>query len=478
MLGTALGGEPLEDRHRLLQMPLRQAVGEGVVVDMLVELVGADDAGQLEPRPRGIPFQPARPVAGGLVEDLGAVVAQELPVTGRGNVAEDAIGHAGGDMDLLLPGPDPVLPVRRPFRRRLPAGIGGFPGVLRAPEAVLARVLQRARQGMVAIGEQRPRRLGLGEDEEGQQEDLGIPEDMPLVALARERLGADIGAGVLLVRGDQQVIDAEPRREARLRIAGDHAVAGVPFRAPRGGALLETGGHAAPSRRIEAVEHVPADVPGRHVARGGDGGEFLEDMRHAPACLDPGDLRHALVVARTAQEARALRQREDRAGADRDAGIERSNLDIGPFRVNRGRLYRQMPAPGPFLPDDLGVEHRLLAPGRQPVEIVALGVERALHREARGMVLRRDAQPDAAEMAIGQRGEAQAGHPRFAPLPVAEQGVAMQESGLQVEDAPVLEHLAGLHVEDMALDAHAQRNPAGHIDLVDHCGIVMVVDAV
>ena len=93
----------------------------------------------------------------------------------------------------------------------LPTGVGGLPGVARPTGAVLAGVRPCAVQGVVAVAQQRLGGVGLGEDVEREQEDLGVPEHVTPVALPRQRVRPDVDRRILRVRRDHQVVDAEPQ---------------------------------------------------------------------------------------------------------------------------------------------------------------------------------------------------------------------------------------------------------------------------
>ena len=65
----------VEQVHRLGEVPLREPVGEGVVVDVGVELVRPHDLAELIPLAADRRFDAVDPEAAGLEEDLRADVA-------------------------------------------------------------------------------------------------------------------------------------------------------------------------------------------------------------------------------------------------------------------------------------------------------------------------------------------------------------------------------------------------------------------
>ena len=104
-----------------------------------------------------------------------AVVAGGLPVL------PDGVGDVGADVLLLPAAQDldrPAVGVDDLLGRRLVAGVGRFPGVERAAVAHPRRLGAGPRQRVIAVQQQRPRRLRPGQDVERQQIDLGIPEDV------------------------------------------------------------------------------------------------------------------------------------------------------------------------------------------------------------------------------------------------------------------------------------------------------------
>ena len=187
---------------------------------------------QLVAPPSAVGVDAVDPEPAGLEQHLGAELAQEGGVAGGLDVAEDPVGDVGGDVDLLLARPEPVGAVDGELRALLAPGVGRLPGVAGAAGAVLAGVRPRPVEGVVAVAQQRLRGVGLGEDEEREHEDLGVPEHVPAVALAGQRLGADVDRRVVGVRGDQQVVEAEPQRAGEPLVADDLAVAGLPQARP------------------------------------------------------------------------------------------------------------------------------------------------------------------------------------------------------------------------------------------------------
>ena len=210
-------------------------------------------------------------------------------------------------MDLLLARPEPVGAVDGELRALLAPGVGGLPGVPGTAGAVLAGVLPRPVEGVVAVAQQRPGGVGLGEDEEREHEDLGVPEHVPAVALAGQRLGADVDRRVVGVRRDQQVVDAEPQRAGEPLVADDLAVARLPQARPdlaaggddpvepllavcgedRAAALVERAGLAGVAGRADRHELVHAQRLARRAVVDGALADPLAALLHGPFARRP-----------------------------------------------------------------------------------------------------------------------------------------------------------------------------------------------
>ena len=150
------------------------------------------------------------------------------------------------DGDHLAAGPEAVR------RRGLHALVGRLPREQGAPVAHRARLLARAVEVAVAIGEQRARRLRVRVDEERHHEDLGVPEDVLEVRHAPQAAGADRDRVLGGMGGADHVEDAEAQRLLVGGVALDDEVGVAPALrpTPRGG-----GGAA---RRSRAAPRAPA----------------------------------------------------------------------------------------------------------------------------------------------------------------------------------------------------------------------------
>ncbi|MNF65710.1 hypothetical protein D3C84_474820 [compost metagenome] len=143
------------------------------------------------------------PELGGGLQQGNPLVAHEFAITGSLVVTHHGEGDVGDDMMLgqrrgyLLPQPGPDVD-GCVLGRLLLTAEGTLPGEQGTLIAIAARLGTGLLQIEVAIAQQLARDTGLGKQVQRQQEYLGIPEHMALVAFATESLGRD--AAPLIVR--------------------------------------------------------------------------------------------------------------------------------------------------------------------------------------------------------------------------------------------------------------------------------------
>src|SRR6516165_11566496 len=142
-----------------------------------------------------------------------------------------------------------ILPVN--ISTTVPSGTTTRSGVKRALEAEMRRLRARGGQRVEAVHQQRSSGLWPDCGVEGQQVDLGIPEDVPEIGVAGERASAYGYAVVLGVGGAGQMVHGEAHRLLRFIVALDQHVARGPARIP--GALVR-GQHGAPAQRTAALQ--------------------------------------------------------------------------------------------------------------------------------------------------------------------------------------------------------------------------------
>ena len=104
-----LGAQLVVHVGRRLQVPTHEVVGERVVVDVRVELIGTHHPTQ-RARARLRPLHPVGPEAAGLEQDLRAPFAEERPVAGGLDVLHHPARDVGVDVHLLFARPEPVGP--------------------------------------------------------------------------------------------------------------------------------------------------------------------------------------------------------------------------------------------------------------------------------------------------------------------------------------------------------------------------------
>jgi len=283
--GRMVLAEPGERSKRGLNMPLCHVVGEEVVVDAIVVLVGADHVAVVV-----VPvlFQNgcAGPEAGAIQDHLGAVIDHECVIAGDLPVLHDAVRDVRGDVDLDVTGPDAdslsrIREVCHPRRGDFLASAGALPWELGAFISVVTSLLPRARQVVPPIQQHVACQVRQHVAEERQHEDLGVPEDVVPVAEPAEGLGADAGTVGEARRRDDQLVDVEPQRELGLEVPLHEDVRQVPGLLPCGCA----GRQPAPvplgltaARRGESRSQGVAGIEA-----GYDGNELLDGQRIARA---------------------------------------------------------------------------------------------------------------------------------------------------------------------------------------------------
>ena len=190
-----LGGELAAQARREPEVRLRHQVRVAVVVDERGVLVRPGDLVDAERAVAGRDVvAEVRPQPRGLEHDLGATVGEQGPVARRGHVLGDRIRDVR--VDVVLRGAGREVGGRLLAADRAPRVQG--PGL-----AHLGRAGPSLVEDPAPVAQQRPgdRRLRVGEERQG--EDLGVPEVVALVALAREALGREARPAVAPRRLEQ-----------------------------------------------------------------------------------------------------------------------------------------------------------------------------------------------------------------------------------------------------------------------------------
>ena len=200
------------------QVPLGHQVGVDVVVGDGAVLVGPGHAVDAEAAV-GVVVAERAPQPRRLDEQLEADLALELLVVGGGLVADDRVGDVGADVERGGAG--------RPVARALLA-VDRPPGERRAPQPELSSARSRARSS-VAWRQRSASRGGVrrGVGEHRQDERLGVPEGVAVVAGAGQALGGDrppLGPGARL----QHVEEREAHRLLQLGVALELDVGALP----------------------------------------------------------------------------------------------------------------------------------------------------------------------------------------------------------------------------------------------------------
>ena len=199
------------------QVSLRHQVGVDVVVGDGAVLVGAGDAVDAK-APAGVVVAQRAPQPRGLDEQLEPGLALERMVVGRGLVAADGIGDVRADVEGGRS--------RRPVSRALPS-VDRPPGKRRALEPQELGPVARQAQGRVAPAQRVAGGVRRGVGQDGQDERLGVPEGVSVIAGAGQALGGDrapLAPGARL----QGVKEREAHRLLELGVAFELDVGALP----------------------------------------------------------------------------------------------------------------------------------------------------------------------------------------------------------------------------------------------------------
>jgi len=169
---------------------------------------------------------------------------------------------------------------------------------------------------MIAIHQQRARRLRPDRDIEGQQIDLGIPEHMAEIRISGEAARANRDAFVLRVRGARKMVNGEAGRLLHLIVTLDDDVARVPTLLPCGLVCCQ---HPAPAKRASARQRI-----------GGNRSRVLRRTvrtRHSDETVEFEHLSGNRTPAPDpAQRERPLRDERTAIGSQRDAARHRDSF--------------------------------------------------------------------------------------------------------------------------------------------------------
>ena len=265
------------------EMPGGHRVGEEVVVDTDVVLVGPDHIAQVCPS-LPIDLRPVLPVAGPVEGHLRPPSGEELLIIGPSQVVVDGIGDVGDDVLFDLAGADPdPLPIGglAPVRGHLVSGAGRLPGEESAGLPVAGGLSPRPVETPIPVAEMGPSQIGLRHREIRHHEDVGVPEDVMPVAVP----GEEAGPHSRPLRGPGRPADELESGETKgllgERVAGDLDLARLPAPRPLGGRgggdLIEVASRYLCGCRSDVpledgVLDEPEPLPRREVESGGETG--------------------------------------------------------------------------------------------------------------------------------------------------------------------------------------------------------------
>jgi len=197
-----------------LKVPAGHVVGEGVIIDVNVELIRSHGVADLEPAVR-VARDPAGPEAGGLEDNFRSLFPQKVFVPGHADVLIDGKRHVGRDMVLDIAAPDAVPLARCQISPAgwagLVAGVGAFPCVLGTAIVVGPRLATCPVECRTPISQQGLGAFRVGQGKERQHVDFGVPEDVSAVMGAAKAFGADADdlARLRAERGKLEEVEAD-----------------------------------------------------------------------------------------------------------------------------------------------------------------------------------------------------------------------------------------------------------------------------
>ena len=278
--GRRVRAQPIENFQRGLEIPHRHAVSIGAVVDVVMVFIRADHIVDFVALFVRMPLGARSPEARRIEEDFRAEIAHEGIVAGGAPVLHHGIRHIRGDVQLDVAAPDADQAAFRtghPSRRGLVAGGSALPGEHRPLVAVLLRLAPRPWQRVIAIVQHIARQFRAHKGEERQHEDFRIPEHVPAIAPAAQRLSRDAHPVIIARRGNQQLEEAVAQRQVGLVVALDANVGGFPLGSPGDGIGSAQHLVSRSDGGFQFVARCCADI--RHIPRGVDGNELIRHER-------------------------------------------------------------------------------------------------------------------------------------------------------------------------------------------------------
>jgi len=365
-------------------------------------------------RPRGVSVARLR-------KNRAAAGVQEGVVAGGAHVRLDRPGDVGDDVDLLVPGEHLQAAAARPDderRRHVLARDRALPGVPRAAEPGVLGVAPSGVEREDAVLDDPAGDLGLDSSEEGELEDVRVPEDVALVAVTRKPLRADRGAAAVRRSRGDQLGRREAHADLGVLIPVDLDVGDVPDLCPRRSMGVE--------QRVEAgVLGRPGNADGgwpgqRDLALGVDGDEAVD-----PELVARGEI----------------------AFDGPAAHVLAGNVLAGERRVACGGAHGEHVVDGHAVSGRPAVEDGDLADaacrdhldvGKRPVRLVRVQCGDDLD-SGPGTVLDRQLQANGADVAVGEAHDPLGPEPQGAAVGIDAAQRTLEPERTQVEPAGVLE---------------------------------------
>ncbi len=237
----------VDPRERAPEIPARQDVGEGVVVDRLVVLIRSDHPVDVR---RAIGLGPCArgPVAGGLDQEPLTGSTGELLVARPVEIAARRPCHLPHDVILERAGSDgddAPRPIACRRWRDVLAGTRRLPGKPRPSATGTPRRVHRRGEAPDAVLEHGAGSRRMRRREKREHEGIRVPEDVTPIARTGQPAGTDPRLAVV-ARGRHEVEQREPRCPLQLVVAFDHDIGILP--APRPGATVLVQQHVESQR--------------------------------------------------------------------------------------------------------------------------------------------------------------------------------------------------------------------------------------
>ena len=342
-----------------------------------------------------------------------------------------------------MPGQHLQTPAARPDDERrgdVLARGRALPGVPRAAQADALSVPASRVEREHAVLDDPARDVRTDGCEERQLEDVGVPEDVALVAVSGETLGADRRPAALGRGGGDQLSRREPHTQLGILVAVDLDVGELP--------------HLRPCRPVGFEEGVEA----RRLRRSGGPDGRRPRQRDLPLGVDHDEPVDAQLLARrqVALHGPAAHVVADRVlGGDGRAARERTHRERV---IDRDPVARRARVQDLDLADASGRDE--LDMRQRPVALV--GAEGGDHLDAGfGPVLERELEPDRADMAVGEARKPLGVEPPRAAVGIDAAQRALEAQRPEVEPAGVLEDVPLPRTQGPAGDRDLAGGPVG-----------------